>query len=95
MVGHLVDRVGARWVTGIGGVVLALSLGTILGTIFLVHQTGAAVGSWLAGALFEATGGYGVSFTMACAVLVGAALVSLRIDDGSRRLRWAVCTADA
>ena len=32
---------------------------------------------------------------MACAVLVGAALVSLRIDDGSRRLRWAVCTADA
>lgn len=71
------------------------SLGTILGTIFLVHQTGAAVGSWLAGALFEATGGYGVSFTMACAVLVGAALVSLRIDDGSRRLRWAVRTADA
>jgi MFS family permease len=65
------------------------SIGTILGTIFLVHQTGAAVGSWLAGALFEATGGYGASFTMSCAVLVGAALLSLRIDDGSRRVRWA------
>jgi hypothetical protein len=33
--------------------------------------------------------------SMACAVLRGAALVSLRIDDGSRRLRWAVRTADA
>jgi MFS family permease len=71
------------------------SIGTILGTIFLVHQTGAAVGSWLAGALFEATGGYGASFTMSCAVLLGAALLSLRIDDGSRRLRWAPRPASA
>lgn len=35
------------------------------------------------------------AFTMACAVLLGAVLVSLRIDAGSRRLRWAVRTADA
>jgi predicted MFS family arabinose efflux permease len=62
------------------------SVGTILGAIFLVHQTGAALGSWLAGALFEATGGYGIAYTIACGLLVGAALLSLRIDDGRRRL---------
>ena len=64
------------------------SVGTILGAIFLTHQTGAAIGSWSAGALFEATGGYGLSYTLACAVLVIAAFVSLRIDDGSRRVQW-------
>jgi MFS family permease len=64
------------------------SVGTILGVIFLVHQTGAAIGSWSAGALFEATGGYGPIYVVACAVLVVAALVSVRIDDGQRRIRW-------
>jgi len=57
------------------------SVGTILGAIFLVHQTGAAIGSWAAGALFEATGGYGVIYAIACTVLIAAALVSLRIRD--------------
>jgi MFS family permease len=64
------------------------SVGTILGAIFLTHQTGAAIGSWSAGALFEATGGYGPIYAVACVVLVIAALVSLRIDDGSRQVRW-------
>lgn len=71
------------------------SVGTILGAIFLVHQTGAAVGSWLAGALFEATGGYGVAFSLACAILAGAAALSLRIDDGKRRVRWTARAARA
>jgi MFS family permease len=57
------------------------SVGTILGAIFLVHQTGAAIGSWAAGAVFEATGGYGIMYAIACVVLVAAALVSLRIDE--------------
>ena len=64
------------------------SVGTILGAIFLVHQTGAAIGSWAAGALFEATGGYGVMYAIACTVLVAAALVSLRIDAEGRQVRW-------
>ena len=64
------------------------SVGTILGAIFLVHQTGAAIGSWSAGVVFEATGGYGVMYVIACIVLVAAALVSLRIDAGDRRVRW-------
>ncbi|MBI1847611.1 MAG: MFS transporter [Candidatus Rokubacteria bacterium] len=71
------------------------SVGTILGAIFLMHQTGAAIGSWLAGALFEVTGGYGVAYAIACAILVGAALVSLRIDDGRRRLSWTARAARA
>jgi MFS family permease len=65
------------------------SVGTILGAIFLVHQTGAAIGSWSAGVLFEATGGYGVMYAIACTVLIAAALVSLRIDTGGRQVRWA------
>lgn len=64
------------------------SVGTILGAIFLVHQTGAAIGSWSAGALFEATGGYGLIYAIACTVLVAAALMSLRIDAGGRQVRW-------
>lgn len=40
---------------------LILTVG-LFGTIFLVHQAGAAAGSWLGGLLFELTGGYGVAF---------------------------------
>jgi MFS family permease len=65
------------------------SVGGILGVIFLVHQMGAAVGTWLAGALFEATGGYGAAFAIAGAVLLGAAALSLYIDGGARTVRWA------
>ena len=45
------------------------SVGSILGVIFLVHQTGAALGSSLAGTLFESTGGYGAAFAVACVLL--------------------------
>ena len=34
-------------------------------TIFVVHQSGAALGAWLGGALFELTGGYGAAFAIA------------------------------
>jgi MFS family permease len=70
------------------------SVSPVLGVIFLVHQTGAAVGSWLAGALFEATGGYGAAFALACVFLVGAAVVALNIDDGRRRV-WRTAPAPA
>src|SRR5438034_4654193 len=65
------------------------SVGSILGAIFLVHQTGAALGSSLAGRLFESTGGYGAAFAVACALLAAAGVVSLRIDNGARGFRWA------
>jgi predicted MFS family arabinose efflux permease len=57
------------------------SVGSVFGMIFLVHQAGAALGSWLGGALFELTGGYGFAFALACVNLVAAALLSLRIDE--------------
>jgi MFS family permease len=71
------------------------SVGSILGVIFLVHQTGAALGSWMAGALFEATGGYGAMFAIACVLLAAAGLVSLRVERDPRMLRWATRGAGA
>ncbi|HZO37653.1 MAG TPA: MFS transporter, partial [Methylomirabilota bacterium] len=62
------------------------SVGRILGVIFLVHQTGAAIGSSLAGALFEATGGYGAAFAVACVFLMCASVVALRVDTGERKI---------
>jgi MFS family permease len=65
------------------------SVGSIFGTIFLVHQAGGALGSWLGGALFELTGGYGLAFTVAAVQLLAAALVSLAIDEHARCVpRW-------
>jgi MFS-type transporter involved in bile tolerance (Atg22 family) len=69
------------------------SVGRILGVIFLVHQTGAALGSSLAGALFESTGSYAAAYVVACALLLTAGLVSLRVDSGRRTFRWAASGA--
>jgi MFS family permease len=63
------------------------SVGSIFGLIFLAHQAGAALGSWLGGALFDLTGGYGTAFASACALLVVAAGLSLGIDEGRRPAR--------
>jgi predicted MFS family arabinose efflux permease len=60
------------------------SVGSVFGTIFVVHQGGAALGSWLGGLLFELTGGYGTAFAVASAQLLVAALVSLTIDEALR-----------
>lgn len=68
------------------------SVSSVFGLIFFVHQTGSAIGSWLAGALFETTGGYGPAFALACLFLTGAAVVALKIDKGARRI-WRAATA--
>jgi MFS family permease len=98
----VVAMLGGITMAGTGSMTSALtadiygrfSVSSVFGFIFLVHQTGAAIGSWLAGALFEATGGYGAAFTLACAFLVVAAVVALRIDHGARRV-WRAATASA
>jgi MFS family permease len=70
------------------------SVGSIFGSIFLVHQTGAAVGSWLGGILFELTGGYGLAFSVAIVQLLAGALVSLAIDEQARCVpRWTAAGA--
>ena len=60
------------------------SMGAVFGTMFLVHQAGAASGSWLGGVLFESTGGYGAAFSVACTILIVASIVSLTIDERPR-----------
>src|SRR5512145_1611779 len=70
------------------------SVSSVFGLIFLVHQTGSATGSWLAGALFESTGGYGAAYALACLFLAVAAIVALKIDKGARRI-WRAATASA
>jgi len=70
------------------------SVSSVFGLIFLVHQTGAATGSALAGVLFETTGGYGAAFALACLLLMGAAMVALKIDKGARRI-WRAATVSA
>jgi MFS family permease len=57
------------------------SVGSVFGTIFLVHQAGAALGSWLGGYLFETTHGYGAAFAMAAAILCIGTMLSLTIDE--------------
>ena len=71
------------------------SVSSVFGLIFLVHQTGSAIGSALAGVLFETTGGYGPAYVIACAILAGAAVTALKIDTGARRIWRAAQTASA
>src|SRR3972149_4255234 len=63
------------------------SVGSVFGTIFFVHQVGAALGSWLGGFLFETSGGYGAAFSVAAAFLLAACVVSLTIDERPRIVR--------
>ncbi|HYE90742.1 MAG TPA: MFS transporter [Terriglobales bacterium] len=61
------------------------SVGSVFGTIFLIHQVGGALGSWLGGVLFEATGGYGAAFAVASGMLLAACLLSLGINERFKR----------
>lgn len=62
------------------------SVGSIMGMIFLSHQAGAALGSWLGGFLFDLSGGYGLAFAVACSLLLVGATLSITIDDRPRRV---------
>jgi predicted MFS family arabinose efflux permease len=96
----IVAALGGITMAGTGSMTSALtadiygrfSVSSVFGWIFLVHQIGSAFGAWLAGSLFETTGGYGAAFTLACVFLCVAAVVALRIDTGARRI-WRAATA--
>ena len=98
----IVAVLGGITMSGTGSMTSALtadiwgrfSVSRVLGVIFLVHQTGSAIGSWTAGYLFETTGGYGTSFNLACLFLSGAAITALRVDTGKRRI-WRTASASA
>jgi MFS-type transporter involved in bile tolerance (Atg22 family) len=59
-------------------------VGSIFGLIFLSHQTGSSLGTWLGGFLFDVTGSYGAAFGLAGALLLIAAILSLSIDEKAR-----------
>ena len=56
-------------------------LSTLGGSAFLFHQIGSFLGVWLAGYLFDATGSYGLMWTLTIASGVLAALLNLPIDE--------------
>lgn len=56
-------------------------LSTLGGSAFMFHQFGSFMGVWLAGYLFDATGSYGLMWTLTIAMGVVAALLHLPIDD--------------
>jgi MFS family permease len=94
------ERVALMVVASIGGLGMAgslamtsalsadifgrFSVGSIFGLIFLIHQMGAALGAWLAGFLFDLSGGYGLAFAMSCGLLLLGAGLSLTINVAGR-----------
>ncbi len=70
------------------------SVGTIFGMIFLSHQVGASLGSWLGGFLFDLSGGYGAAWAVACGLLLVGAVLSITIvEPGRGRARQLVPVA--
>ncbi|MGR3764341.1 MFS transporter [Rossellomorea sp. NS-SX7] len=58
-----------------------LSVGVVIGWLFLSHQMGAALGSFLPGLLFDWTGGYMISFVISIIVLIAAAVMSVSLPQ--------------
>lgn len=57
-------------------------LATLLGLVFLLHQVGAFLGSWLGGVVFEASGGYDLMWLIDMALATVAAGLALTIPEG-------------
>lgn len=55
------------------------SVGSVIGWLFLGHQFGAALGSFIPGVLFEMTGGYTISFVASIILLIIASYMSIRL----------------
>jgi len=79
---------GAAWLGTIpvSNALLAQVLGarylaTLFSLVFVAHQVGSFLGVWIGGAVFDATGSYGVIWWTAAALGVIAALVCLPIDE--------------
>ncbi|WP_421980213.1 MFS transporter [Roseibium sp.] len=56
-------------------------LATLVGIVFLMHQTGSFLGAWLGGLVFERTGSYDIMWWSVVASGIIAALVHLPIDE--------------
>lgn len=58
-----------------------LSVGAVVGWLYLSHQIGSALGSFLPGILFDMTGGYDISFIASIILLVVAAILSILLPS--------------
>ena len=56
-------------------------LGTLSGIVLFSHQTGALLGAWLGGRLFDVTGSYDVTWWIAVALGLVAAALHYPIDE--------------
>ena len=57
------------------------SIGTILGFMSISHQMGGAIGSWVPGLLYDLTGSYDLIIGLSVFLLLGSALLVLRVPD--------------
>ncbi|MCP1357219.1 MFS transporter [Aneurinibacillus migulanus] len=62
------------------------SVGFVLGLLSLSHQLGSALGAYLPGLLYDVTGNYNVAFTSSIVLLIAAALASIGLPDGHKRV---------
>ena len=57
------------------------SIGTILGFVSISHQIGGALGSWVPGLLFDLTGSYSFVVILSVVLLIGGAILVLRVPE--------------
>ncbi|GMB09937.1 MFS transporter [Thermolongibacillus altinsuensis] len=48
----------------------------MIGWLFLSHQIGSAIGSYIPGLLYDVTGSYDISFIYSIILLIGASVLS-------------------
>ncbi|MFC3884946.1 MFS transporter [Bacillus songklensis] len=63
-----------------------ISVGTVIGWLYLSHQIGSALGSYVPGVLFDLSGGYDVSILSSIGFLVIAAALSFILPAASAHL---------
>jgi len=68
------------------------SLGTLGSMSLLAHQIGGGASVWLAGRLYDLTGGYDISFILATIALLAASLVSFGIAERRYSTRYMLPT---
>ena len=63
-------------------------MGTLVGLVFLSHQVGGAISSYLAGILFDLSGSYTGVFVICIGLLLGAGLASYAIREQQYSLKF-------
>lgn len=61
------------------------NVGTVYGWIFCAHQVGAALASWLGGAVRDTMGSYGPAFVASAILAVAAGVLALGVTTPARR----------